>query len=69
MYKHIQWTIFFFEGFGLYARQPRKNLHTGISVNKPKLPVTKYGIYECLTTAILLPLPVTLLVLLVLELR
>ena len=47
MYKHIQWTIFFYKkkkekGFGLYARQPRKNLHTGISVNKPKLPVTKY---------------------------
>ena len=46
MYKHIQWTRFFFlrkkEGFGLYARQPRKNLHTGISVNKPKLPVTKH---------------------------
>ena len=30
------------EGFGLYVCQPRKNLHTGISVNKPKLPVTKY---------------------------
>ena len=51
MYKHIQWTRFIKiknkinkkgEGFGLYARQPRKNLHTGISVNKPKLPVTKH---------------------------
>ena len=30
------------KGFGLYARQPRKNLHTRISVNKPKLPVTKH---------------------------
>ena len=30
------------KGFGLYARKPRKNLHTGISVNKPKLPVTKH---------------------------
>ena len=41
MYKHIQWTRFK-KSFGLYARQPRKNLHTGISVNKPKLPVTKH---------------------------
>ena len=30
------------KGFSLYAHQPRKNLHTGISVNKPKLPVTKH---------------------------
>ena len=30
------------KSFGLYARQPRKNLHTGISVNKPELPVTKH---------------------------
>ena len=38
------------------------------TIFKVKLMVM-YGIYECLTTAILLPLPVTLLVLLVLELR
>ena len=45
MYKHIQWTRFKKEKkkrFGLYARQPRKNVHTRISVNKPKLPVTKH---------------------------
>ena len=44
MYEHVQWTkyIFFKEGFGPYDRQPRKNLHTAISVNKPKLSVTKH---------------------------
>ena len=31
------------KGFGPYDRQPRKNLHTAISVNKPKLSVTKHG--------------------------
>ena len=30
------------KGFGPYDRQPRKNLHTAISVNKPKLSVTKH---------------------------
>ena len=30
------------KSFGLYVRQPCKNLHTGISVNKLKLPVTKH---------------------------
>ena len=30
------------KGFGPYDCQPRKNLHTAISVNKPKLPVTKH---------------------------
>ena len=33
----------FKKGFWLYARQPRKNLHTGISVNKPKLSVQLTG--------------------------
>ena len=32
----------FKKGLGLYACKPRKNLHTGISINKPKLPVTKH---------------------------
>ena len=30
------------KGFGPYDRQPRKNLHTAISGNKPKLSVTKH---------------------------
>ena len=30
------------KGFRPYDRQPRKNLHTAISVNKPKLSVTKH---------------------------
>ena len=30
------------KGFGPYDRQPRKKLHTAISVNKPKLSVTKH---------------------------
>ena len=30
------------KGFGPYDRQPRKNLHTAISVNKPKLSATKH---------------------------
>ena len=30
------------KGFRPYNRQPRKNLHTAISVNKPKLSVTKH---------------------------
>ena len=30
------------KGFGPYDRQPRKNLHTAISVNKLKLSVTKH---------------------------
>ena len=30
------------KGFGPYDCQPRKNLHTAISVNKPKLSVTKH---------------------------
>ena len=30
------------KGFRLYNRQPRKNLHTAISVNKTKLSVTKH---------------------------
>ena len=30
------------KGFWPYDRQPRKNLHTAISVNKPKLSVTKH---------------------------
>ena len=30
------------KGFGPYDHQPRKNLHTAISVNKPKLSVTKH---------------------------
>ena len=46
MYKHIQWTRYIKiknkKGFGLYACKPHKNLHTGLSVNKPKLPVTKH---------------------------
>ena len=30
------------KAFGPYDRQPRNNLHTAISVNKPKLSVTKH---------------------------
>ena len=30
------------KGFGPHDSQPRKNLHTAISVNKPKLSVTKH---------------------------
>ena len=30
------------KGFRPYDRQPRKNLHTAISVNKPNLSVTKH---------------------------
>ena len=30
------------KGFRPYDRQPRTNLHTAISVNKPKLSVTKH---------------------------
>ena len=30
------------KGFRPYDRQPRKNLHTAVSVNKPKLSVTKH---------------------------
>ena len=40
MYKHIQWTKK--RGFRPYTHQANKNLHTAISVNKPKLPVTKH---------------------------
>ena len=35
-YKHIQWTKIK-KGFRPYHRQPRKNLHTTISVNKPNM--------------------------------
>ena len=40
MYKHIQWTKQ--KGFRPYDCQPCKNLHTAISVNKPKLSVTRH---------------------------
>ena len=40
MYKHTQWTKQ--KGFRPYDCQPCKNLHTAISVNKPKLSVTKH---------------------------
>ena len=41
MCKHIQWTTTT-KSFGPHDRQPHKNLHTAISLNKPKLSVTKH---------------------------
>ena len=38
MYKHLQWTTF----FKRFRTPTTKNLHTAISVNKPKLSVTKH---------------------------
>ena len=40
MYQHIQWTKLK-KGFEPYDHQPRKNLHTAISVNEAKLSGTK----------------------------
>ena len=42
MYKHVQWTKKKEKGFRSCDRQTCKNLHTAISVTKPKLSATKH---------------------------